>query len=189
MLSEKEFYFVRHGQTDWNLAHRAQGQTDVPLNATGRREAQHAAESATQLRFETICTSPLSRAVETAEAIAGVTGGKISIQNDLIECGWGDREGEVKGVWFEKWKRGIEVPNDAETFEAFLSRATGAINRALNMPAPVLIVAHGGIYWAVQLHALRNMKRDLENATIVRHIPPTKQHPWWSAHSVNPEQT
>ena len=185
MLNEKEFYFVRHGETDWNVAHRAQGQTDVPLNAKGRREAKEAAEAAAQLKFGAICSSPLSRAVETAEAIANATGGKVSIHEELKECSWGVREGDTKGAWFEKWKRGIETPIGSELYEEFLSRAVGAINQALNEPGPVLIVAHGGIYWAVQLHALRNMDHDLKNATIVKHTPPSEQHPWWSTSIVN----
>jgi len=185
MLKEKEFYFVRHGQTDWNVAHRAQGQTDIPLNAKGRQEAKDAAESAADLKFETICSSPLSRAVETAEAIASVTGGVVSIQKDLIECSWGEREGDVKGAWFEQWKRGVEIPTGAEPYEVFLSRAVSAINRALSKPGPVLIVAHGGIYWAVQMYAIRNMDNDLKNATIIKHTPPSKQHPWWSKQFIN----
>ena len=179
MLIEKEFYFVRHGQTDWNINHQAQGQTDVPLNATGRQQAKAAGQSAAHLMFSTIYSSPLSRAIETAEEIAKMTGGKISVLQGLAECSWGVREGCVKGVWFEKWKRGIEIPDGAELYEEFLDRALGAINQALLSPEPVLIVAHGGIYWAVQLYALRSMDEPLPNAMIVRHIPPSDNSPWW----------
>lgn len=180
MISEKEFYFIRHGQTDWNLDHRAQGQTDVPLNAIGQKQAQKAALSATQWKFGTICSSPLSRAVATARTIADVSGAEVSIVDDLIECSWGVREGERKGVWFEEWKRGLSVPEGAEPYDAFLSRAVRAINQALEKPGPVLIVAHGGIYWAIQHYAIRDMENDLANATIIRHIPPSEAHPWWS---------
>ena len=180
LITEKEFYFVRHGQTDWNLEHRAQGQTDVPLNAAGQQQAIDAAQSAAQVTFGTICSSPLSRAVETASAIAKVTGADVSIVEDLIECSWGVREGDVKGAWFENWKRGIENPEGGEPYTEFLSRAVRGINQALAFPGPVLIVAHGGIYWAVQLHATREMDRDLANAAIVKHTPPSEQHPWWS---------
>ena len=74
MLIEKEFYFDRHGQTDWNIRHRAQGQTDIPLNAKGLQQAKQAAESVANLKFGTICSSPLSRAIQTAEEIASTTG-------------------------------------------------------------------------------------------------------------------
>jgi broad specificity phosphatase PhoE len=181
MLAEKEFYFIRHGQTDWNLDHRAQGQTDVPLNEKGRQQAQRAAYAARHLRFGTICSSPLSRALETAEAIAHVTGSKISVLDELKECCWGVREGSTKGVWFENWKAGSEIPDGAEPYSAFLERAVRAINRALQAPGPVLIVAHGGIYWAVQMHALKDLDADLENATIVKHTPPNERYPWWNS--------
>ncbi|MEO0922658.1 MAG: histidine phosphatase family protein, partial [Pseudomonadota bacterium] len=110
MLIEKEFYFVRHGQTNWNLDRRAQGQTDIPLNDAGRREAHRAALAAARINFSTICSSPLSRAIETAEKIRDVTGCNIEIIDDLSECCWGEREGQVKADWFEKWKQGIETP-------------------------------------------------------------------------------
>ena len=184
MITEREFYFTRHGQTDWNLDHRAQGQTDVPLNAKGKKQAKRAALSASHLKFGTICSSPLSRAAETARAIAEITGGEITILDDLMECSWGVCEGERKGVWFEEWKRGISTPKHAEPYETFLSRAVGAINQALDNPGPVLIVAHGGIYWAIQYYAIRNMEYDLANATIVRHTPPSEKHPWWSTSAI-----
>jgi len=171
MLTEKEFYFVRHGQTDWNIEHRAQGQTDVPLNIKGRQQAFDAAQSVTQLKFATICSSPLSRALETANAIASVTGGRVSVLEDLIECSWGVREGETKGGWFEKWKRGIETPDGAEPYEEFLSRAVRAINQALDKPGPVLIVAHGGIYWAVQLHRILQMQQSSSTRHHLRDTP------------------
>lgn len=185
MLLEKEFYFIRHGQTDWNLDQRAQGQTDIALNDQGKRDVQRAAQTAASFNFRTICSSPLSRAIETAEAIRNVTGGNIKIIDELIECSWGEREGDVKAAWFENWKKGIEVPKGAETYPEFLDRALGAINKALSNPGPVLIVAHGGIYWAVQVHATRNTDQALPNATIVKHTPPSERHPWWSTSNIS----
>ena len=181
MLLEKDFYFVRHGQTDWNLAHRAQGQSDIPLNAEGRRQARDAAKAAAQLKIGTICCSPLSRAVETAQIIQAKSGARIEIFDQLQECSWGEKEGDRRGAWYEDWKRGVETPPGAETYERFLQRACDAINQALEQPGPVLIVAHGGIYWAVQIHAMRNLGESLPNAQIVKHTAPTESHPWWQA--------
>jgi len=185
VLTETEFYFVRHGQTDWNLAHRAQGQTDISLNDDGRREAHRAARAAATLGFGTICSSPLSRARETAEIIRNATDARIEVIDELKECSWGEREGDVKGEWFERWKRGLEQPPGSEPYDTFLDRALNAINKALSYPGPILIVAHGGIYWAVQLHATRNTDESLPNATIVKHTPPSEQFPWWTASNVN----
>ena len=184
MLLEKDFYFVRHGQTDWNHAHRAQGQTDTPLNEEGRRQARLAAKVAAGLEIETICCSPLSRAVETAQIIQKASGATLEIVDELIECSWGEREGQRKGAWYEAWKRSVETPPGAEPYKQFIERARQAIHPALGYSGPVLIVAHGGIYWAVQIHATRELGTSLPNAQIVRHMAPTEAHPWWQSASI-----
>lgn len=61
-------YVARHGQTDWNLARRLQGGTDVPLNETGRRQAEALADRLQGLRLDRIYSSALQRSRQTAEA-------------------------------------------------------------------------------------------------------------------------
>ena len=63
----------RHGQTDWNLASRFQGQTDVPLNFTGIAQAQEAARRVAALHPDAIVSSPLGRTTATADALAELT--------------------------------------------------------------------------------------------------------------------
>jgi broad specificity phosphatase PhoE len=65
----RSFYFVRHGETDWNKEGRIQGHTDIPLNATGRQQAEHAAPVFLRRPIDIIVTSNLSRAYETASII------------------------------------------------------------------------------------------------------------------------
>lgn len=60
MLRPVPFYYMRHGQTDWNARGIAQGQSDVPLNAQGRTEAREAAALLRAENVATICTSPLA---------------------------------------------------------------------------------------------------------------------------------
>jgi broad specificity phosphatase PhoE len=152
MLLATHFFYLRHGETDWNREHRAQGHNDIPLNATGIAQA-HAARV------------PLSRC-EIATVI-----------DDLKECGYGVIEGQPRGDWFKAWRRG-GIIEGAETFEGFMARALGGINQALAHPGPVLIVAHAGIYWAIQRHA-RLERTYLENGRPVRHDPPSAAVPGW----------
>jgi len=62
--------FIRHGETDWNVAHRIQGQTDVQLNETGRSQALAMAFNAAHYDFSAIYSSDLMRAFDTAEMVA-----------------------------------------------------------------------------------------------------------------------
>ena len=66
-------YFVRHGETDYNLAWRVQGQVDIPLNATGRAQAERVgARLAREIApgsLRVVASSPLVRAVDTADAV------------------------------------------------------------------------------------------------------------------------
>ena len=66
-----QLYLVRHGETDWNAAHRIQGSTDIPLNATGRVQALATGRLLARRPWDAIYASPLSRAYETATIIAG----------------------------------------------------------------------------------------------------------------------
>jgi len=85
---------VRHGQTDWNLEGRIQGSTDVPLNDTGRDQAREAAERLRDGGYTRAVTSPLSRAVETAEIIASALGLPDPVRIDgLAERVYGEAEG------------------------------------------------------------------------------------------------
>ena len=82
-------YMVRHGETDWNKARRIQGQVDIPLNAFGRHLAEETGKGLTDIPFEVCISSPLGRAVETAELI--LEGRDVPILTDrrIVEMAFG----------------------------------------------------------------------------------------------------
>ena len=86
-------YMVRHGETDWNKARRIQGQVDIPLNAFGRHLAEETGKGLTDIPFEVCISSPLGRAVETAELI--LEGRDVPILTDrrIVEMAFGVWEG------------------------------------------------------------------------------------------------
>jgi len=83
----------RHGQTTWNAERRFQGQSDIPLDATGQAQAQRAARLLAGLRPDMIVSSDLSRAANTAAPLARLTGLDVILDKDLRERHGGQWEG------------------------------------------------------------------------------------------------
>ena len=86
-------YIMRHGRTDWNVRHKLQGRTDIPLNEEGRRMAEKAGEEYRDVPLDICYSSPLVRARETAEIV--LSGRNIPILTDdrLREMSFGEYEG------------------------------------------------------------------------------------------------
>ncbi len=92
-MASGRIWIARHGETDWNREGRAQGQSDIALNARGRAQAAGLARLLTHEPIGQIWCSDLSRARETAEAVAAVKGLPIQQDPRLRERGFGDWEG------------------------------------------------------------------------------------------------
>jgi broad specificity phosphatase PhoE len=86
-------YIVRHGATDWNERGIMQGHAETPLNAVGRRQAERAAEALREVGIDRIVTSDLTRARQTAKAIATATNAPMACDVRLRERSFGDWEG------------------------------------------------------------------------------------------------
>ena len=96
-----KFYFVRHGETDWNKQGRFQGIENIPLNETGLMQAENCGKGFKQcgIFFDYIVTSPLDRAKVTAERIAEYVGmdvADVQIDNRLIERDFGEISGHPR---------------------------------------------------------------------------------------------
>jgi len=179
VLTETTFYYLRHGETDWNKEHRMQGATDIPLNATGVAQAHRAKEALRGCHVETICCSPLSRAYDTAMIVNEVLRADIVMVDGLKECSFGAWEGEVRADWYTDWRYQGVTPKGAETFEDFMARALAAVNESLLSKGPVMIVGHGGVYWAVQQHTA-DAGGTIPNAVPVRLAPPNGADSTWT---------
>ncbi len=144
------FWYLRHGETDWNRQGLSQGSIDIPLNATGLAQARDAAERLQGRGIGSIVASPLARARVTAEIVAEVLGLPVTIDPDLREVGWGVHEGQPLAEWFHEWIDGRMTPEGAESFAALRQRVVAGLNRAMGLSPAVLIVAHGGVFRAIR---------------------------------------
>lgn len=138
----------RHGQTDWNVERRFQGQMDVPLNAIGREQAATAARYLAAMRPAAIFSSDLSRATATADALARLTGLEVQLDKDLRERHGGSWEGLSDTEIAERYpvERVTWTPPDGESVEAVTDRAAAALMRIADGADPgslVVVVAHG----------------------------------------------
>ena len=149
-LTQTAFWFLRHGETDWNAQGLSQGNVDIPLNETGRAQAQAAAALLRHRGIASIVASPLSRAHDTALAAAAALGLPVTLDEGLREVSFGAQEGQPMSQWFADWVAGLFTPDDAESFASLRARAVAAVNRALARPAPVLVVAHGALFRALR---------------------------------------
>jgi probable phosphoglycerate mutase len=149
-LRDVSFWFLRHGETDWNAQNLSQGNVEVPLNERGREQAREAAGKLRRRGIRTVISSPLGRAEETARIIAETLELNVAIDAGLREASYGEHEGEPMTGWYDDWVAGNHIPRGGESFSALRQRAVEAVNRALTRPGPVLVVAHGGFFRAVR---------------------------------------
>ena len=171
MLDREPFFFLRHGQTDWNLEGLLQGRTDVPLNATGMTQADEAKILLADTLVTTICCSPLGRARQMAEIVNEALKCQLVIIDELQECSFGEAEGKPVTVGsYDVLIRGAGNKG-GEPFEAFVERVIGGINQALAHPGPVLIVSHGGVFRALQSHVRLDHEGDIPNCVPVHFKP------------------
>lgn len=149
-----EIWLVRHGQTDWNLEGRLQGQLDVPLNEAGLEQANQLAATLAGKKFSALFSSDLMRARQTAEIISMVVGLPIHFDRRLREISQGQFEGMLFSEVVEKFESALEdrarnpVNSRLPGGESVAELATRFRNcmdeiACSNFRAPVLVVAHG----------------------------------------------
>lgn len=147
-------YFVRHGQTVWNVENKICGATDSPLTAEGRAQALAIGEEVKKqgIKFNEILYSPLSRARDTAMAIAAATKAPTRMEVRLIEQDFGKWEGTARnGADFLAAKREFATDNQGgESMLRLCQRIYNLLDELRDQPDKTyLLVAHNGIARAV----------------------------------------
>ena len=146
-------YLIRHGQTAWNREEVFRGRADIPLNETGRKEALLTGQYLRGVKVGLVYSSPLSRAVETAEAIARHQGKEVQILDGLIDIDFGRWQGvshegvrERYGELYRQWKDTphlVRFPG-GESLEEVRERALREIHEAVQTHAveTLVMVSH-----------------------------------------------
>jgi broad specificity phosphatase PhoE len=144
---------VRHGETDWNRDNRFQGHADPPLNEAGREQAVDLAARLAGEELTAVYSSPLLRALETAEIVAAAHGLTPVAVDALKEVDVGSWEGLTRDEVAERypeqyarWRDRQPGPGDGETYEALRDRVIPALLEvaAAHPNGRVLAVTHGG---------------------------------------------
>ncbi len=149
-------YLLRHGQTDWNVAKRWQGSTDIQLNDIGVKQAEEAATRFVDTKISSIYTSHLGRAINTAEVIRNIAFDKsveINIENDIAEIRLGEWEGltysEVEEKYSDDYKRWVinhteVIGYGVENYNDLQQRAFNVFSKICSENSEdLLIVSHG----------------------------------------------
>jgi len=144
------FWFLRHGETDYNKAGLSQGALDISLNDTGRAQAALAAPILANRGITAIVSSPMLRTRETTDIVNATLNLPVTYEPDLKEVVFGGMEGKPLSPWFHDWMAGTYTPEGAETFAALTIRIDAVMRRLLEQPGPLLIVAHGGVFRAIR---------------------------------------
>jgi broad specificity phosphatase PhoE len=144
---------ARHGETDWNREYRFQGHADPPLNETGRRQAAELAAALAREQLAAVYSSPLRRALETAEILAAPHGLEPVTVEALQEVDVGSWQGLTRTELAERapeqlarWLDGGQGWEDGETYEQMATRVVPALleSAAAHDGGRILAVTHGG---------------------------------------------
>ena len=152
-----KLYFVRHGETDWNLESKIQGRNDIPLNATGISQAEQLAMTLKMSEYDikAIYSSRQKRALVTAEIVGKALGIPPVVKDGLQEMSLGSWEGhtwpQVREIFADEYQiwyknRRYQVPPGGESYQQLLDRLLPALSQIMEeTEGNALIVTHSAI--------------------------------------------
>lgn len=167
-----KFYLTRHGETDWNIQNRIQGQTDTLLNERGREQAH---ELAKRLKdgygIKTIYTSRQKRAKETAEVIGQAIHVTPVVREGLEEISLGSWEGytwkQVREQFpdeYQAWygNRRYQIPPGGESYQQLLNRLLPTLDAIFKEnQGNVLVVSHSAVIMTLMTYLYNTPYEDM----------------------------
>jgi broad specificity phosphatase PhoE len=144
---------VRHGETEWNRVERFRGLTDIELNETGRRQARALARRLSGWHVRAIYSSPLERALQTAQPIAEACGLEVAILEGMADVDYGEWAGlsteEALALWPEVYETWAHTPllttfPGGESLQQVQERAWSALEEisAVHHGETVVLISH-----------------------------------------------
>ncbi|MFO7929657.1 MAG: histidine phosphatase family protein [Candidatus Humimicrobiaceae bacterium] len=162
-----KLFLVRHGQTQWNLEGRYQGDRDIELTPIGVSQGELASRYLSNVNFSNIYSSPLKRALDTANLLNNGRGKEIIIKENLKEINFGKWEGlkfaQINDKYHDDYQNWLEdpfgnPPTEGEDFGSFIGRTSNEISNIVQENkdrSNVAIATHGGVIIALLVHWLR----------------------------------
>ena len=150
MAGVKKVYFVRHGESQWNVEDKICGITDSPLTEKGRRQAVETGRAILDsgIQADLILHSPLMRASETARLISGITGLPLRAEQRIVEQAFGRWEGTSPRNSEEFYRAKLNFIDSFGTGESMFRVAQRIYNLLDEIRADdqtYILVAHNGI--------------------------------------------
>lgn len=160
-----KIYLIRHGQSEWNLLYKIQGQKDAPLTDLGKEQARKLGERLVGEKIDIIYSSDLSRALETARIISSIVNKPVVAINEFREINFGPWEGltlkEIRNKFKEEYSIWMSSPEKfrlegAETLEALKRRVMSYVNKIIkeNKDKNIAIVSHNATLKVIILSLL-----------------------------------
>lgn len=151
-----KIWITRHGQTDYNKNKKMQGHSNIPLNETGIEQAKKARELISDVKFDAVYSSPLTRAVQTASIIGNVGMDEVIRDERIIETCFGRYEGrnynKMGAFMWLYWMLPeiFPAPPTVETVKSMVSRSSAFLKELESKEYEnVLVTCHGGIIRAL----------------------------------------
>jgi len=162
-----KLFLIRHGQTVWNLEGRYQGAKDIALTDVGLKQAELASKYLSRVKFSFVYSSPLKRALDTANIIALNKNACVVVRENLKEINFGKWEGmkfeEINAKYKDDYRGWLEdpfqnPPTGGESFGHFTERTLKEINYMIESSdngASIAVVTHGGVIVSLLVYWLK----------------------------------